>query len=146
MEIRVLIVCFDGEKNPANLLLNKLREKLGEVKVEYLLLKSSYKMIKSMLEKSLLEYRPKYVMMFGVAFERRCVNIERFALNFDDSAKKDCDGQIRQNRVIIEDGKIAYMTNFSVDELRKEFKKNGLNVRMSNYAGGYLCAPSMGAI
>ncbi len=137
---KVLIGCFDGERNPSRILLNELQASMEEQQdINYLLLSSVYSKLEQQLEKAIGEIKPDYIFLFGVALERNCINIERFALNFDDSGKKDSNGSIRKNCLIVEDGKTAYMSQFQIEELLNLIKRNGLTGRISNNAGCYLC-------
>lgn len=85
------------------------------------------------------EVRPAAVVCFGLARGRDAVNLERFAVNVDDSATPDNAGALRRGVPIVVDGPAAYATTLPLAAMGKALADEGLPVRFSNHAGAFLC-------
>ena len=85
------------------------------------------------------EVRPAAIVCFGLARGRDAVNLERFAVNVDDSATADNAGAHRRGIPIVVDGPAAYATTLPLAAIGKALADGGLPVRFSNHAGAFLC-------
>jgi pyroglutamyl-peptidase len=80
--------------------------------------------------------RPELVVCFGQADGRAHVEVERFALNFDDG----CDeaGETRRSAIVTE-GPVAYRSALDVDGIVDALRTSGIPAAASRDAGGFLC-------
>ena len=83
--------------------------------------------------------RPSAVVCFGLARGRDAVNLERFAVNVDDSPTADNAGVHRRGSAIAADGPDAYRTTLPIVPIGRALAAAGLPVRASNHAGAFLC-------
>ena len=88
------------------------------------------------LASALERERPELVVCFGQADGRAQVEVERFALNFDDG----CDEEGETRRVeIAADGPVAYRSSLPVDAIVDALRAEEIPAAASRDAGGYLC-------
>ncbi|BBK33641.1 pyroglutamyl-peptidase [Stella humosa] len=85
------------------------------------------------------EIRPAAVVCFGLARGRDAINLERFAVNIDDTATADNAGAYRRGIPIDPDGPAAYRSTLPLAAMEAALADAGLPVRQSNHAGGFLC-------
>ncbi|GHU67039.1 hypothetical protein FACS1894184_06160 [Clostridia bacterium] len=64
---------------------------------------------------------------------------ERVAINLDDAAFPDNDGQQPIDSIIIENGPSAYFSSLPIKVIVKSIQEAGLPVTVSNTAGTYVC-------
>jgi pyroglutamyl-peptidase len=80
--------------------------------------------------------QPELVVCFGQADGRTQVEIERFALNFDDG--RDEESETRRAEISA-DGPVAYRSSFPVDAVVDALRAEGIPAAASRDAGGFLC-------
>jgi pyroglutamyl-peptidase len=80
--------------------------------------------------------QPELVVCFGQADGRATVEVERFALNFDDGT--DDAGETRRAEIVA-DGPVAYRSLLPVDAVVDALRAEGIPAAASRDAGGYLC-------
>lgn len=83
--------------------------------------------------------RPAAVVCFGLARGRDAINLERFAVNVDDSHTADNAGVHRRGTPIAADGPEAYRTTLPIAAMEDALVAADLPVRASNHAGAFLC-------
>jgi len=88
------------------------------------------------LERALESAQPELVVCFGQADGSAHVEIERFALNFDDGS--DDTGETRRAEIDPE-GPIAYRSSLHVDAMVEALRAEGIPAAASRDAGGFLC-------
>lgn len=88
------------------------------------------------LARELDEKQPEVVVCFGQADGRAHVDIERFALNFDEGA--DEAGESRRAE-IDPGGPVAYRSSLPVDAIVAALRAEGIPAAASRDAGGFLC-------
>jgi pyroglutamyl-peptidase len=88
------------------------------------------------LERVLDGGRPELVVCFGQADGRTHVEIERFALNFDEGS--DEAGESRKAE-IDPGGPVARRSSLPVDEVVEALRAEGIPAAASRDAGGFLC-------
>lgn len=87
---------------------------------------------------SLLEkHSPDICLMLGVGGFK--LELERVALNLDDSPKEDNSGLVIRGDRIIADAPEAYFTNLPLVNLQKRLVAKGVKIEVSNHAGAYIC-------
>jgi pyroglutamyl-peptidase len=82
---------------------------------------------------------PDAVLCLGVAAGRAAINLERFALNFDDAPIPDNDGRLLQGTAIVPDGPAAYQSTLPLDRMHAALVALDVPSTMSNHAGTYIC-------
>ena len=88
------------------------------------------------LARALDSAKPELVVCFGQADGRAQVEVERFALNFDDGA--DEAGETRRAE-IVPGGPVAYRSSLPVDAIVEALREEGIPATSSRDAGGFLC-------
>ena len=88
------------------------------------------------LTRALERERPELVVCFGQADGRAQVEIERFALNFDDGTDEAGRSAGRRST---RDGPVAYRSSLPVDALVDALRAEGIPAAASRDAGGFLC-------
>lgn len=83
--------------------------------------------------------RPAAVVCFGLARGRDAVNLERFAVNVDDSVTADNAGVHRRGTPIAAAGPDAYRSTLPIVPIAAALAAADLPVRASNHAGAFLC-------
>lgn len=96
----------------------------------------AWKRAEDELARALERERPELVLCFGQADGRAQVEVERFALNFDEGS--DEAGESRRSEISA-DGPIAYRSLLPVDEIVEALRAGGIPAAASRDAGGYLC-------
>lgn len=91
------------------------------------------------IQSLLTEHQPAAMMMLGVAQNRTAITPERFALNWNDSAHPDNEGNLVRGRKIVTSGPLAYMTTLPVDDFYAALTTADIPAAISNHAGAYLC-------
>lgn len=88
------------------------------------------------LVRALERVRPELVVCFGQADGRAHVEVERFALNFDEGS--DEAGETRRAEIVTS-GPVAYRSSLAVDAVVDELRAEGIPAAASRDAGGFLC-------
>jgi pyroglutamyl-peptidase len=88
------------------------------------------------LGRALDSAQPELVVCFGQADGRAHVEVERFALNFDDGS--DDEGETRRAEIVA-DGPVAYRSSLPVDAIVEALRAEAIPAAASRDAGGYLC-------
>jgi pyroglutamyl-peptidase len=80
--------------------------------------------------------QPGLVVCFGQADGRARIEVERFALNFDDGTD---DAGEQRRAEIVTGGPVAYRSLLPVDAIVDALRAEGIPAAASRDAGGYLC-------
>ena len=139
---KILLTGFSGKKNPSRILVEEIGQELNSTNdliIKTVILDSDYVKCENELNKELQDFNPDYILSFGVSPEINMIELERIAINMDDSSLADESGIIRQGRKIRDDGENAYFSTLPIDKLYEEINKENIPDRRSNYAGNYLC-------
>lgn len=91
------------------------------------------------LREAIDRHTPDVVIMLGQSATANCIKLERVALNMMDSAMGDNDGAKPDEEPIDEDGVTALFTSIPIKILRSAIEAKGINVKISNSAGLYVC-------
>lgn len=94
---------------------------------------------KRILEKTILELKPKIILSLGLSPNTTSIVIERVAINLMESSKPDKHGYTPTNEPIFPDGPVAYFTNLPVFKIKEEIERRGIPVKFSFSAGTYIC-------
>lgn len=79
------------------------------------------------------------VVLLGVARARGEVQLERVALNLDDSEVEDNRGERRRGRRIEEAGPVGYWATLDLEVWLATLQAHGVAASISNHAGTFLC-------
>lgn len=91
------------------------------------------------LQTKVEQHTPDLVIMLGQSAVADRIKLERVALNIMDSRKADNDGYIADEEPIYEGKESALFTSLPIKKLRSAIEANGINVKISNSAGLYVC-------
>ena len=81
----------------------------------------------------------KAIVLFGLAQNRKKVEIERVAINIMDASGKDNAGVIKTDETIMNEASSAYFTKLPFRKLITSLKEVGIEAKVSNSAGTYVC-------
>jgi len=141
--MKILLTAFEpfgGEKiNASNEAMKTVRNKIGSIEIEKVLLPVVFGEAIEKLEESIKKVSPSVVIATGEAGGRAKISIERVAININDASIKDNKGNKPANEKIFEDGKNAYFSNIPIKKILKELLKNGIPAYISNSAGTFVC-------
>ncbi|MFO1185630.1 MAG: pyroglutamyl-peptidase I [Bauldia sp.] len=112
---------------------------IAGLRLERVCLPCVYKRSVEVLEEALDRLAPDILVLVGQAAGRPDVCVERVALNLDDAALADNDGEVRRDREIAAGGPAAYMTGLDARGLVERLRQAGIPARVSLTAGAYVC-------
>lgn len=128
---------FLNEKiNPSELLVEKLKVNYRDLKSVILPVEFDRAYIE--LQKTIEQMNPKFVIMFGQAGGRANINLEKIALNWNQTKFAD-EAKFVPQTGRIGDGELALMSTFPVDDLAEFLADRRLKVETSFSAGAYVC-------
>jgi pyroglutamyl-peptidase len=138
---RVLVTGFEpfggADINASQKLVEALASELpDEFELETAVLPVEWTRAADELERVLDREQPELVVCFGQADGRARVEVERFALNFDEGS--DEAGETRTAE-IGPGGPAAYRSSLPVDEIVDALRAEGIPAAASRDAGGFLC-------
>ena len=82
---------------------------------------------------------PEIILSLGMSSGQNELNLERVALNLDDSTLPDNTGFSPEEKPIVDDGPLAYLSNMPLRYLKMKLEKKGIPVKISNHGGTYVC-------
>lgn len=132
-------------RNPTSDLVNWVSKlDLGEhVEVETVVLPVVYKECDVHLMKKVEEYQPDFVICLGVAAGRSAINLERIAINIQDSGGEgqqgDNNGDRPVDRFIVEGGPDGLLATLPLRRLYNALREESIPAHISNSAGTYIC-------
>jgi pyroglutamyl-peptidase len=137
----VLVTGFEpfggADVNPSQKLVEALASEPSEgVELATAVLSVAWARAADELARALDSAKPELVVCFGQADGRAQVEVERFALNFDDGA--DEAGETRRAE-IVPGGPVAYRSSLPVDAIVEALREEGIPATSSRDAGGFLC-------
>ena len=135
--MNVLVTAFTPfggmEKNMSSSVMNQLPDEIGDIKLQKLLIPTSYERGFEELRRYLNEHAADAVILTGQA-GRSGITVERVAINVGDGEIADNDGVVYTDRTLVPGGPAAY---FATVPIRKMCAAGGGAV--SNSAGTYAC-------
>ena len=102
-------------------------------------LPTSYRGAEAQITQLLRRHRPRAVILLGLAAKQAEVRLEQVALNLDDSASADNDGEVRLRRRIVEAAPVGYWSTLALEQMAEDARRLGEAVGFSHDAGGYVC-------
>ena len=99
----------------------------------------SFSRVGASLRKVVEKHSPDMIIMLGQSGGSERVKLERIALNMMDSKLSDNDGYTPNEEPIIINGASALFTTMPIKLLRESIEARGINVKISNSCGLYVC-------
>jgi pyroglutamyl-peptidase len=131
---------FGGEAiNPSWEAVRRLNGDMGDVRIERLLVPTTYADSIGTVTEAIDRLRPSTVLMVGQAGGRAELSIERVAVNCDDAQAPDNAGILREDAPIVSQGPTAYLTTLPVKQIVARLRSAGLPAAVSNTAGLFVC-------
>jgi pyroglutamyl-peptidase len=131
---------FGGEPiNPSWEAVRRLNGDTGGVRIERLLVPTTYADSIGTVTEAVDRLRPAAVVMVGQAGGRAELSIERVAVNLDDSQGPDNAGVLREDAPIVAQGPTAYLATLPVKQVVAGLCSAGFPADGSNTAGLFIC-------
>ena len=99
----------------------------------------SFSRVHVALREAVEKHSPNMLIMLGQSSVTDRIKLERVALNMMDSAMGDNDGVKPNEESIYKDEDGALFTSLPIKQLRSAIEAMGINVKISNSAGLYVC-------
>lgn len=112
---------------------------LGEPGVTAAVLPTSYHRAEARVGVLLHAYRPRTVLMLGLAEGETRIRLEQVALNLDDCVSPDNDGEVRLRRRIVQEAPVGYWNSLQLNRMAYAARDLSEDVVFSRDAGGYVC-------
>lgn len=110
-----------------------------QVDLSVVILPVSFNRVAAVLQEAIASHCPDVVLMLGQSGTKDKVKLERVALNMMDSKNGDNDGYCPEEEVIDSNSPAAYITQVPIKSLLNDLKSSGINSKISNSAGLYVC-------
>jgi len=131
---------FGGEAiNPSWEAVRRLNGDTGDVRVERLLVPTTYADSIRTVTEVIDRLHPSTVLMVGQAGGRAELSIERVAVNCDDAQAPDSAGVLHEDAPIVSQGPTAYLATLPVKQIVAGLRSAGLPASVSNTAGLFVC-------
>lgn len=138
----ILVTGFDpfGEVavNPSALVVDELA-RARQSGVLTAVLPTSYREAEKRIQTLIRTHRPNRILMFGLANKAKSMRIEQVALNLNDCAAADNDGEVRQGTRIAEQAPIGHWNSLPINRMARIAERLGHAVEFSRDAGGFVC-------
>jgi len=85
------------------------------------------------------DVEPDAVICLGVAQKRAAINLERIALNLNDSPASDNAGVVAEKRCIESGGLPTYQSTLPLTKMANALRQHDIPVQLSDDAGKYVC-------
>ncbi len=107
--------------------------------VEDAVLPTEYARAGSGIVRLIGERSPDLVVMLGMGRAAAGLQLERVALNLDDSTSPDNAGEVRRAMPIVPGGPAAYWSTLPLDPLAEALQARGVSAVLSRDAGAFVC-------
>lgn len=140
----ILLTGFDAfaglPSNPSATVVRAVAEFwAGKVPLRCAVLPTVYGLAEARLRTLLEECTPAAVVLLGVARSCTVVQLERVALNLDDSQQADNHAERRLGVRIVDDGPVGYWSTLDLERWQSILTAYGIETLISNHAGTFLC-------
>jgi len=143
---RILLCGFgpfaDVEVNPTQLLMERFRKNPPTVlglELHTMVLDTEYEGCEWQVQDAIRSFNPHGVISFGVNKNSDRIQLERIAVNMDDSSVPDNSGTLRRGRRINDGGDAGYWSSLPLEKIHDRLTGSGIGVEFSNHAGTYIC-------
>ncbi|KUH33805.1 pyrrolidone-carboxylate peptidase [Thermococcus celericrescens] len=145
--MKVLITGFEpfgGEEiNPSWKAVERLPESIGGARLIKHRLPVTFRGVREILPRLIVEERPDVVIMTGQAGGRPNVTVERVAINVMDSKMPDNEGFAPEDEPVFEGAPAAYFATLPVKAIVAALRRENIPAAVSNTAGTYVCNAAM---
>ena len=145
--MKVLVTGFEpfgGEKiNPSWEAVNDLPDEINGAVLIKRRLPVTFRGVRKILPKLLVEEKPDVVIMTGQAGGRPNITVERVAINVMDSRMADNEGYKPEDEPVFEGAPVAYFSTLPIKAIVKALREEGIPASVSNSAGTYVCNTAM---
>jgi len=117
----------------------RLNGDMGDVRVESLLVPTTYESSIGTVTATIDRLHPDAVVMVGQAGGRAELSIERVAVNCDDAQAPDNAGILREDAPIVSQGPTAYLATLPVKHIVAGLRSAGFPAVVSSTAGLFVC-------
>ncbi|EFO28993.1 peptidase C15, pyroglutamyl peptidase I [Roseibium sp. TrichSKD4] len=129
--------------NPTERLMGRLPKRLPAhihgVRFCYAVLPPEWRAREERTQHIIKKVDPVAVVHFGVDGSQRSINIETLARNWASTTRADAAGDVAPHRLLAKAGTPNRRATLPVRSLQKSARRSGVDVRLSNNAGDYLC-------
>ncbi len=141
--MKILLTGFDpfgGEKiNPAMEAVLAVSDSIAGAQIAKLIVPTVfYRSIETVLE-AIEKEKPDVVLSIGQAGGRRALTPEKIAINLNEAAIPDNEGNQPHDQSVYEDGPDAYFTSLPVRNMVDGIRSEGLPAAVSYSAGTFVC-------
>jgi pyroglutamyl-peptidase len=131
---------FGGETlNASWEAVSRLNGDVGDVRIERLLVPTTYADSIRTVTEAIDRLRPSTVLMVGQAGGRAELSIERVAVNCDDAQAPDNAGVLHEDAPIVSQGPTAYLATLPIKQIVAGLRSAGLPAAVSNTVGLFVC-------
>lgn len=145
--MKVLVTGFEpfgGEKiNPSWEAVKALPGEVGGAEIVKKRLPVTFRGVREVLPRLIVEERPDVVIMTGQAGGRPNVTVERVAINVMDSTMPDNEGFAPEDEPVFEGAPAAYFSTLPIKAIVRALRGAGIPAGISNTAGTYVCNAAM---
>lgn len=124
--------------NPTEKIIRHLRRGKDSFLIP-VLLQAEYNKAEKKIKEAIRKFKPEAILMLGFNKKAKEIEIERIALNLDDSKKLDNTGKVRRGERILRDGALAYQSTLPINKILQALKKKKIPAEISNHAGTFIC-------
>ena len=131
---------FGGEAiNPAWEAVKLLPNEIQGAKIIREEIPTAFEECEKAIERSILKNKPDVVVCVGQAGGRSCISIEKVGINLMEASIPDNRGNQPIDKIIKEDGPVAYFSSLPVKVMVKNLREHGIPGELSYTAGTYVC-------
>lgn len=145
--MKVLVTGFEpfgGEEiNPSWEAVKALPGEIGGAEILKRRLPVTFRGVKELLPRMIMEERPDVVILTGQAGGRPNITVERVAINVMDSSVADNEGYTPEDEPVFEGAPAAYFATLPVKAIVKALREVKIPASVSNTAGTYVCNAAM---
>ncbi|NJE04308.1 pyroglutamyl-peptidase I [Thermococcus sp. MV11] len=145
--MKVLVTGFEpfgGERiNPSWEAVSRLPEEIEGAEIVKRRLPVTFRGVRELLPKLIVEERPDVVILTGQAGGRPNITVERVAINVMDSEMPDNEGFAPEDEPVFEGAPAAYFATLPIKAIVKALRKANIPAGISNTAGTYVCNAAM---
>lgn len=102
-------------------------------------LPAAYRQAAAQVAEMLREHQPDTAILLGQSRSARSIHLERLAVNLDDSAHPDNDGEVRRQRPVLAQAPATYRSSLPLTRMTDVAERFGETVKLSDDAGRYVC-------
>ncbi|NJE05543.1 pyroglutamyl-peptidase I [Thermococcus sp. M36] len=145
--MKVLVTGFEpfgGEEiNPSWEAVRALPEEIEGAEVVKRQLPVTFRGVREILPRLIVEERPDVVILTGQAGGRPNITVERVAINVMDSTMPDNEGFTPEDEPVFEGAPAAYFATLPVKAIVRALREEKIPAGVSNTAGTYVCNAAM---